>query len=478
MSEKSKSKELIIGIIAAVVIVGFVVLLVLAISANMGINKSVSTTEQFLELAGEKYISWSASGYSSSKLGKVNLKSDLDFKGQTIEVENCTYIDASKDFNGNGHTIKNLNVNFTCTTDNLSVSFIEAANVTDLNFENCSFTYLGQKRFFVVNASENVRNVKFISGELKAPYAKTLAPISSDIVEECENRMRVEGGNYTAGIASNSCVVQNCVNYGEIIGKKYVGGVGTIIDSGGASSHDDPIISNCVNKGSVKGTENVGGILGASFSTVKPGGDYVDFIASSSNSNYSTRYTKKIDNCKNEGDVSGNDRVGGIVGYSLRVVVSCENTGSVTATGNEVGGIAGKLSLNYDVAYSNNKNSGKISGNEYVGGIYGYAVHSDGGLSDSSKITNTITRNVNTGEVLGNEYVGGIIGYYMSEYRYVKLNITYCENIGEITSQTYAAGIVGYAVLGKNEFSCDSTNQNNGSINGTSYEDLYNTGSK
>lgn len=444
--------RIIIGVVA---VIAFIEVIVVAVC---GVGKSVYTTDQFLELTEEVW----------PYRGNVKLRKDLDFEGKTIEVDKDTFISSEKAFNGNGHTIKNLNVNFTCTTDK-RVSFIYADNVSNLNFENCNFTYLGQNRFNIIAASYDgtVQNVVFASGEIKAPYAEFVAPISGCIVDGCVNKMRIEGGNFTAGVAVRAATVRNCVNYGEIVGKKHVGGIGTAIFA--SSSDDEAAIYDCVNKGTVTGTENVGGILGASFITSKYGGGYSDKV--SSNYGETTHYTEKIENCKNEGDVSGNESVGGIVGYALRVVLNCENTGNVTATGGKVGGIAGNMSMRVDVAYSNNVNSGKISGNEYVGGIYGYVIH-----NYYSK--NTITRNVNTGEVNGNEYVGGIIGYYMSEYKGASLNITYCENGGDITSQTYAAGIVGCVVLGKNEFSCDSTNQNYGSLNGTSYEDLYNTISK
>ena len=96
------------------------------------------------------------------------------------------------------------------------------------------------------------------------------------------------------------------------------------------------------------------------------------------------------------GTVTGTgDYVGGVVGYNNGTVENCYNTGSVSGL-DSVGGVAGWN----DGSVENCYNTGKVSGGAGVGGVVGY---------NSSTVENCY----NIGEVSGSP-VGGVVGYNIS----------------------------------------------------------------
>ncbi len=174
------------------------------------------------------------------------------------------------------------------------------------------------------------------------------------------------------------------------------------------------IITNCVNNGTVTGNGCVGGIVG--------GYDDPPTIF-------------KITNCVNNGNVTGSDSVGGIIGGNYApIITNCVNNGNVT--GNDcVGGIVGIADFGSSI--TNCENNGNVTGNGNVGGIAG--------------IGYSITNCVNNGDVTGNEDIGGIAGTGCS--------ITNCENNGTVTGNKHVGGIAGM---------CDSVINcvNNGNVTG------------
>jgi len=99
-----------------------------------------------------------------------------------------------------------------------------------------------------------------------------------------------------------------------------------------------------------------------------------------------------ISNCYSTGTVSGNERVGGLVGGNHGTITNCCSAGTVCGV-SDVGGLAG---WNYGTV-SNCYSTGTVSGNERVGGLVG----GNGG---------SITTSYSTGMVTGNEDVGGLVG--------------------------------------------------------------------
>ena len=105
---------------------------------------------------------------------------------------------------------------------------------------------------------------------------------------------------HTGGIAGNmpngsAATIRNCINKVNIIGYNSAGG---ILGYGGATETAKVIIENCDNYGNINITEGAylytgaGGIAGNGITAIR--------------------------NCNNYGKISGNYRMGGIVGYTSR----------------------------------------------------------------------------------------------------------------------------------------------------------------
>ncbi|MEI7839423.1 MAG: YDG domain-containing protein, partial [Methylococcaceae bacterium] len=107
------------------------------------------------------------------------------------------------------------------------------------------------------------------------------------------------------------------------------------------------------------------------------------------------------------GNVSGIDFVGSLVGNNNGTVINSYNTGTVSNSGNHVGGLVGSNSYG---TISNSYNTGTVSAlGHNVGGLaYGIYV---GGLVGSNTY-GTINNSYSTGYVSGdNSFVGGLVGY-------------------------------------------------------------------
>lgn len=134
-------------------------------------------------------------------------------------------------------------------------------------------------------------------------------------------------GTRTVGgvVGENNGTISDCYNTATVRGTEINPHVVTLDGVGGIAGRANNTITNCSNTGSVSAAQEVGGIVGE------------------------TIYDKAIiSGCSNAGAVSGENYVGGIAGYTINSVnytrspiENCSNTGTISATGSSVGGIAG-----------------------------------------------------------------------------------------------------------------------------------------
>lgn len=236
---------------------------------------------------------------------------------------------------------------------------------------------------------------------------------------------RVEGANHTGaicGLIEAGSIVGCSVHDGSVVGSNdYVGGVV-------GSAYVMASISRCSNSGSVVGGGfYVGGVVGNCGSSVRE--------------------------CSNSGTVSGVSEVGGVVGYGY-YITDCYNKGVVTNSNNYVGGVAGKC-----FAYiARCKNEGIVSARAYVGGVLGYAYYesymvskceNSGSVSGSGNYVggvvgyaySALSTCSNSGDVKGVEAIGGVIGKSSSAY----FDVVKCSNQGKVSGDTKVGGVVGYA---------------------------------
>jgi len=175
----------------------------------------------------------------------------------------------------------------------------------------------------------------------------------------------VVGETFIGGLVGSNTygTVINCSSTGTIIGKGAVGGLigqnryGTVIniysecnvdsDSGSAGGligwNDKGAVYTCYSTGVVSGNLRVGGLIGDSGGTVinsyssgtVVGVDYVGGLTGVSSG--------IITDCYSTGTVDGNEYVGGLIGSTSRTVTNSYSSGLVTATGDFVGGFTGRV---------------------------------------------------------------------------------------------------------------------------------------
>lgn len=190
---------------------------------------------------------------------------------------------------------------------------------------------------------------------------------------------------------NDSTKIVLCSNFASIEGDTdYLGGIV-------GRSLIPIVIKNCSNENKVHGSNgsNIGGIIGSVHSQFE-----IDYCKNSViNKSKFLSYSPVEKN-----GVKGYSNIGGIIGFidpkcKLPCKISnCENSASINANGNNIGGIIGSNDASVAHTITFCSNTGDINGKESVGGI--------AGICKSSKFSNT----ANKGEINGINYVGGQVG--------------------------------------------------------------------
>ncbi|MBS7271392.1 InlB B-repeat-containing protein [Fibrobacter sp.] len=227
-------------------------------------------------------------------------------------------------------------------------------------------------------------------------------------------------GNSAAGIVysfqGDTLLISKCVNADSLYATSYNGTSGGILGFGRGSSNNGRVgydayivIENCTNEGSISGSGAMGGIVGS-----------IDDDKIIPNT-----YVK---NSKNFANISGvytygfnGFGVGGIAGYAERAYIQdCINYGKVSA---DLKGMS-------DQSY-------------FVGGVAGYAGNVFYSMNEGGVSVHSDSSNYSMSQVVA----AGIAGYADS--------VEYCKNhadvnfegqtLGKETIRAYAAGVVGFA---------------------------------
>lgn len=191
--------------------------------------------------------------------------------GEDTRKEDLPY---SGTFDGNGHTISGLNVNYRNKNGGL---FCYVMNATIKNL-----TVAG--------------SVTHSSGDGVA-YGGIVGGADSSTIENCTNRCTVTGNWYAGGIVgwSTDSDIIGCANFGNISSPSFSGGICGKIGGQNDAAGIDATIRDCYNVGMVSGNY-AGGITGQSDS------EHIDIL---------------IANCYNVGSLHGSDGTGEIIGDLL-----------------------------------------------------------------------------------------------------------------------------------------------------------------
>jgi hypothetical protein len=201
-------------------------------------------------------------------------------------------------------------------------------------------------------------------------------------------------------------------------------------------------VINCYTQGgSVSGDYRVGGLIGQS-----------DEPAS-------------ICNCYTDVNVSSNDNIGGLVGTNLGTITDCYSTGEVSGI-YYVGGLAGSNGGTVSNCYS----FGLVSGGYAVGGMVGdnggiiNNCYTNGSISGENGVGGLVGDNggiitdcYSTGSVSGNSGIGGLVGYTWFGI------ITNCYAACDVEGTEIVGGLVGYN--SRNVVNCYAIGSVSGTIN-------------
>ncbi len=369
------------------------------------------------------------------------LVKDIDMFGKT-----WTPFDFSGKLNGNGFKIKNLSL--ASNSGNLAVFNTVTGTINGVTFENLSVNSSCYDHVAVAGVCITLKgtlNLVYASGAVVADDGITaglVAILEGGTINNCTNALNVtglasEGDRGTAGIVgiAKSGKILDCENTGKITGKWCTAGI-----LGRTVGNTYTEINNAVNNGDIvsKG-DRVGGIIGYYYHT----GTY------------------SIQNFTNDGKIEGVNYVGGVIGmientytssnnntYTLNLNIM-SNSGDVVASGNNIGGLIGRIVLEaynsgrYNYYEAKQKlvcreftNTGSVTGELTVGGIIGY-VSTD---EPSSELIGFLS----SAKIKATGIVGGIIG----ESNNVILQDATNSGTNFILESTYIDGSDKYLYLG------------------------------
>lgn len=283
--------------------------------------------------------------YDSYSRGmQVTLLNDIDMSGTEFEPMKIF----CGTFEGGGHRITNIDLNFDGSAKGLCFELGEGGEIRNLNISG------KVKAKKVTDGGASISDV--IGSVVKN------AGISTDIINE--NSISVLGGI----VGKNQGRVINCSFDGEIEGDAIVGGIV-------GQNEENGYIEACYNVSSVLGNKDTGGVVGKNYGWVK-----------------SSKNSGKV----NSSPVEESHNIGGICGINDGVLENCLNDAEIgyKNVGINIGGIVG----NQSGCVIECQNIGDIFGSKSVGGIFGrFEPYTDISIEDLDRVkddVNEIRENV------------------------------------------------------------------------------------
>ena len=346
----------------------------------------VSTADDFAKMA--------ANYNADTNTGKGEyflMTNDIDFGGTADNPVQFPAIGKNADL-----SIANIKGGFDGTFDggNHTISGIYHTNVA----QDAKGKYNALFSFADVNAV--IKNIivgtdNHLSGY---NYVGSIVSVNQGTIENCVNKADITAANFAAGgicgyMAQGNGTVKDCENYGNITAQTYASGICGGSQSGTSLTTYNYLIDNCTNHGNMNTTNGVGaaGIAGSYSGAVINSTNYgtVDDTKGTAKSRQYTAgivscitYPTKIENCINNGAISGVNNVGGIVGCVFKgddtafTLSNCTNNGTVSGEGTNVAGIIGnsKRTTADKVSVEKCTNNGKVTSTgttELLGNIRG-----------------------------------------------------------------------------------------------------------
>lgn len=268
---------------------------------------------------------------------------------------------------GNGKTVSGLWIKRS-NTDNVALfGYTNRATIKNIKVTGASIEGKDHTGG-LAGTSENTTftNCTF-TGEVKgvSRVGGIVAKSSNSVLSNCRlYDSQVIGKDYVGGACGDGGnAFSNCYVYSNIVGDSYVGGICGAV---APSTHVDLNMNSCGYVGDISANTNVGGLIGrcsyASYADTNITNCFVigkimaisDHIGGLVGYEYlpETNDRLSISHCYFSGVVSGNNNVGGLIGYKTHGGVSfCYSAGSVFGSSN-VGGLIGYNDRNSTVKTS------------------------------------------------------------------------------------------------------------------------------
>ena len=314
-------------------------------------------------------------------------------------------------FDGNGHTISNLFVNFSSDKTVYAGLFGYAeGTLCNVGIINCDVTGKALE-------NEGYANTGALAGS-----------IQNCNVSNCYSTGTVYGTRTTGGLlgyVSPNCTITDCYNACTVTGRGYIRGY-----TGGLLGYinDNITVENCYNEGTVD-------------AKISKPADENAYCAIGGVTSY-IQDSSQVINCYNTADIlvecqtssAGNYTVGGIAGSASGKIKDCYNTGNLETDVGYLGGIVGRLYAEVTGCY----NMGEVDNTCLL------AYHNAGGIAGLCGDNSFIGHCYNTGKVSSLCRSGGIVGYAYQE-------VSNCYNIGDVSAlamlnlDATAGGIMGYS---------------------------------
>ncbi len=310
-------------------------------------------------------------------------------------------------YDGQGHTISNLNINNTSADYPIGLfGFPQDAVIKNIGLIDCliygSGDVGGLVGFSMGTTISNCYSTGSVSGTQNY-IGGLVGEIYGSTISNCYSSGSVSGGAYIGGLIgyNSGSPMSNCNSgYSKVTGTR--DGIGGLI-----GYNEDSPVSNCYSFGEVFGNSDVGGLVGGNYSS------------------------SNISDCNSFSMVHGlNYNVGGLVGNNdtSSITNSYSTNLAVINEGESTGGLVG---FNSESPLNNCYSTGLAYGlKEYVGGLVGYDYDSD--------ITNCYSRCMAASDI---EYSGGLVGYAETSH------IESCYSTGNVFAFIYdgfVGGLVGY----------------------------------
>jgi len=242
---------------------------------------------------------------------KFRLTNDLDLGGEP----NFYIPYFAGEFDGNGHKISNLSLNFDLVSPLGLFGYLTPdGKVTQVGVEDINIAgYLGVGGL-VGDTCEGTLSDSYSIGTVTGEdcVGGLVGHSNFGIVSDSYSTANVKGYSTVGGlIGGNGGTVSNSYSIGSVTGNSHVGGL--------AGSNADTV-SNSYATGSVTGDKHVGGLVGVNFGLGTVGNSYAtgsvtgdEYIGGLIGSN-GDRGT--VSNSYSTGSVTGDEHVGGLVGHN------------------------------------------------------------------------------------------------------------------------------------------------------------------